>query len=872
MARTGGLPQPTITDDRALGGTKIQRSLRCNYDDSCELRRTFGTNTSDTTKTFSFWMKRGTNTGSTENIFSTTISGYIEGRLRINTDDTLQFEDRDASGGTSDGRRTTTRVFRDTDSWYHIMLVLDSTQGTELDRAKIYVNGTQDTNFSATRDISQNYSFSIFRSSVVNYIGNMSGSSEFFDGYLAEVNFIDGQALDPSYFGFTDSQTGIWMPKRYEGTYGNNGFYLDFSDRTSQATLGIDKSPNGNDFTIENIDVNDSMLDTPSNNFPTLRLLQFPPSSGSTTITKGNLRFRTGSTGNGGGGKRTTISTMAAKSGKWYFEVIDDSEMMYGIGSNYALQSGDSVDRPRYILLDYASYAYYGNAESGSYSSPAYGARNGYTANSDISQIYVDMDAPGSPVIYFGRNGQWGNNTGSTDTSAWNSNEPINGMRVADLSSVTDLFTRGDGNMVFMQSSRGGASDAVSTVNFGQDSTFTGQKSRGTFTDANGIGEFQYQPPKDALALCAANLPMDEGAIIRPQKHFDTLLYTGTGSSNIVDGLEFSPDLVWVKGRDTNGYEHMFIDSVRGGTKSLVPNAQDSESTHGGRSMTFLDRGVRWNSDSGNCNANGENYVLWCWKAGGSSNTYNINDVGYASATAAGLDGGTIDPTGASINTKCGFSIITYTGNGTAGATIAHGLGIKPAWIIIKCRSNTDNWMVNHQKIDHNSPEDYYLEFNEGTSRVNSTIMLNDTAPTSTLVTLGSDNSVNGSSRTYVMYCWSEIPGYSKFGRHIGNDNTDGIQVHLGFRPAWLMIKNISSSSRDWDIVNAKVSTSNPVTKYINANLSNGEDTYTYCDFLANGFKARNGGNTFNSSDDYVYFAFAEQPGRTPFSTSANAR
>ena len=264
--------------------------------------------------------------------------------------------------------------------------------------------------------------------------------------------------------------------------------------------------------------------------------------------------------------------------------------------------------------------------------------------------------------------------------------------------------------------------------------------------------------------------------------------------------------------------------------------------------------------------------MSWCWKAGGSSNTYNIDGKGYATATAAGLDGGTIDPTGASISTKCGFSIITYNGNGTAGATIAHGLGIKPAWIIIKCRSNTDNWMVNHQKIDHSDPEDYYLEFNEGTSRVNSTIMLNDTAPTSTLVTLGSDNSVNGSSRTYVMYCWAEIPGYSKFGRHIGNDNTDGIQVHLGFRPDWLMIKNISSSRRDWDIVNAKVSTSNPVTKYINANLSNGEDTYTYCDFLANGFKARNGGNTFNSSDDYVYFAFAEQPGRTPFSTSANAR
>ena len=164
MARAGGLALPTITEDRALGDAKIQRSLRFNGGDSPKMTRTFGTNTSNTTKTISFWLKRGKlGSSGMQNIFCTALSGYIEGRLRINTDDTLQFEDRDASGGTSDGRRQTTRVFRDTDSWYHIMLVLDSTQGTELDRAKIYVNGTQDTNFSATRDISQNYSFSIFR-------------------------------------------------------------------------------------------------------------------------------------------------------------------------------------------------------------------------------------------------------------------------------------------------------------------------------------------------------------------------------------------------------------------------------------------------------------------------------------------------------------------------------------------------------------------------------------------------------------------------------------------------------------------------------------------------------------------------------------
>ena len=235
MGRFSSLPTALITDDSALGGSTIEKSLRFNDGDSPELRRTFGTNTSNTTKTFSCWMKRGT-LGTAQNIMSTTISGSIEGRLRINSDDTLQFEDRDASGGTSDGRRQTTQVLRDTSSWYHIMLVLDSTESNEADRAKIYINGTQAT-IGADRTIAEDYSFSIFRSSAENYIGDGTGTGDHFDGYLAEVNFIDGQALGPEYFGFTEFQTGAWKPRGYDGTYGNNGFRLDFLYKTNNQTL-----------------------------------------------------------------------------------------------------------------------------------------------------------------------------------------------------------------------------------------------------------------------------------------------------------------------------------------------------------------------------------------------------------------------------------------------------------------------------------------------------------------------------------------------------------------------------------------------------------------------------------------------------------
>ena len=858
MARVGGLPLPTITDDRALGGAKIERSLRFTRGDSSYLSRALGSPTSDDKASVSVWVKR--TTPGTDNTFFDNYQGTND-RLSISlvgsTDgDKFGVYQRDSSGIVCN--LLTTQVFRDSDSWYHFLIAFDTTQGTAADRVKIYVNGTQITAFDTETYFSQNHNLRAGSGYTTN-IGRYGAGSNYFDGYLAELNYIDGQQLSPTDVGFTDGQTGIWMPKRYEGTYGNNGFHLDFNDRTSTTTLGIDKSPNGNDFTLSNLAVTDSMLDTPSNNFPTLRLMTFPPSSGSTTITQGGLRFQTGNTGNGGGGKRTTISTMSAKSGKWYFEVIDDSEMMYGIGSNYQIRSSDSVDRPRYILLDYASYAYYGNAESGSYSSPAYGARNGYTANSDISQIYVDMDAPGSPVIYFGRNGQWGNNTGSTDTSAWNSNEPINGMRVADLSSVTDLFTRGDGGMVFMQSSRGGASDAISTVNFGQDSTFTGQKSRGTFTDANGIGEFQYQPPRDALALCAANLPMDDGAFINPKEHFAAITYTGAQSNTKITGLLFEPDMIWCKSR-TQAYSHYIFDRLRGFDDShLIPNLSDAEGPSGDTTALggVTASGFFMSSASGISDSYQapNNYVAWCWKAGGAAVTNN--------------DGNTTSQV--SVNQKAGFSIVTYAGSGQP-RTIGHGLGKKPAWIISKSRDSTDDWMVWHQNIHTSNIGNYSIALNSTGGRDNASQYWYDSEPTSTVFTRGNYSSGDD----MIAYCWAEIPGYSKFGNYTGNGNSNGPFIHLGFRPAWFMLRRVDSGD-NWIVKDSARNTTNDVYFNLNPNsngVQNGSaGNVTTADFYANGFKIRGSDSGVNASDGrFIFMAFAEGSSRTPFSTFTNAR
>ena len=825
----------TITSDSALGSSVIQRSLRFDGGDSPKMTRTFGTNTSNTTKTISFWLKRSKlGSGGMQNIFCTALSGYIEGRLRINTDDTLQFEERGPGNGTSDGRRQTTAKLRDVNSWYHIMLVLDSTLGTEADRAKIYINGTQAA-ISADRTISQNYSFSFFRGSAENYIGEGTNEGSQLDGYLAEINFIDGQALDPSYFGFTDPVTGIWMPKRYEGTYGNNGFYLDFSDNTSATTLGIDKSPNGNDFTLSNLGTIDSTKDSPTNNYCNLN----PSNTTDVTFSVNNFK---GVFGNSNA--RTTMGSIGLKSGKWYYEVYYNSATSDALCIGFANAEYSPTHYQGNVTDAFAktdNVGYYG--AGGGFIYYAAGTRTSeftsedFTAG-DIIGVAADFD---KNEIYFYKNG-----------SVVSSANPYSYTFVdKDYLPCISNLTSGGGQTF--------------TVNFGHDSSFDGVKTAQGNTDENGDGDFYYPVPSGFKTICSRNVsPPTSPIITKPQRHFDTLLYTGTGSSNIVEGLEFQPDLVWVKGRETAGYEHMLIDSVRGGTKSLITNDTDSESTHGGRSMTFYPNGVRWNSDSGNCNANGEDYVLWCWKGGGA---------------AVSNSDGTITSS-ISVNQEAGFSIVSYTGNGTAGATVGHGLGKKPDWIILIRRDSVDNRYIYHQFMNQGSnPEQHYSELNFHAGATDSNKIHNDTAPTTSVFSLSNDNASNGNTYPYIAYCWTEIPGYSKFGEYRANGvDTNGPYTHLGFRPAWVMIKSMSLSNSDWTIFDNKRNTVNPANIHLAANQSHadGSDTYEVVDFLADGFRVTGlSGSAINYNTSYpllLYMAFAEQPSVTPFDTISNAR
>jgi hypothetical protein len=281
-------------------------------------------------------------------------------------------------------------------------------------------------------------------------------------------------------------------------------------------------------------------------------------------------------------------------------------------------------------------------------------------------------------------------------------------------------------------------------------------------------------------------------------------------------------------------------------------------------STTGFTLGADANADG--TNISGHTYVAWTWKAGGNSNTFNINDVGYATASAAGLTAGTITPTGASVNTKSGFSIVRYTGTG-ANATVPHGLGRKPSLTIIKNLDDASSWPVFTDIID-GSMDQLYLDTTDAKSD-----QAGLSALSSTTFSILSGSGSGASTKRYVAYVWAEIPGFSKFGSYTGNGSASGPFVFTGMRVRWLMIKN-SSDATSWVILDTARDTYNPEVSRLLANSSNAEATgVNVIDGLSNGFKLRDTDVAWNASGNtYIYAAFAETPTFNLYGAQSNAR
>ena len=775
----------------------ISRSLRFRSSASAFLNRTPATTSSQTTCTWSGWIKRTPN-------YTTTCLSATNGNGSSNNDETwfIIGSDNVASivnyvAGAFQANVSTPAVFRDPSAWYHVVFVWNTTSATSTDRCIIYVNGVRQTLTFTTTPSQNNTSW--FNTGNLHRIGAPSRNAQafgnnYYDGYMTEVNFIDGQALTPSSFGGTNAATGVWEPRPYTGTYGTNGFLLTFSDITSTATLGNDTSGNSNNWTTNNFSLTagatyDSMIDVPTQwigyntgdvasvtrgNYCTLN----PLSSTNVTLSNANLTVATTVSGTS-----NSFGTMGMpNTGKWYWEYVgtsDGREAFCGI-SNSA-RTGNVL--------------YYGGtgAKLVNNVETSYGAT--YT-NNDVIGVAVDVDT--GNVTFYKNNVSQG--------------------------AISNTLT----NDTFFPFFADGSSSAGSTiqVNFGQ-------------------RPFSYTPPAGFVSLCTTNLPSP--TILQGGQFFNPVLYTGTGSTQAITGVGFQPDFTWVKTRSSGVYGHALFDAVRGLPRRLASNLTEAENTTGsfGQVSAFSSNGFTvapGTDDFGETGANGLTYVAWNWNAGGSTVTNTAGSISSqvrASATS-------------------GFSIVTYTGTG-ANATVGHGLGVAPSMVIVKCRNTAGrSWAVYHASLGAAN----YLALNQTAASAAESTVWNNTAPTSTVFSIGTNTWTGANTNTYVAYCFAAVPGYSAFGSYTGNGSTDGPFVYLGFRPKFIMWKKTNTSTdAPWVIADTSRSPNNVVTSYLLPNSSDAEANFTLIDILSNGYKWRSfaaGGNA--NGDSYIYYAVAENP------------
>jgi len=336
------------------------------------------------------------------------------------------------------------------------------------------------------------------------------------------------------------------------------------------------------------------------------------------------------------------------------------------------------------------------------------------------------------------------------------------------------------------------------------------------------------------LALCTKNLP---DVAVTPSEHFNTVLYTGNnGASLAVSGVGFQPDFTWIKERSSTSH-HFLMDAVRGATKFLQSSTTIAEVDNSDVLQSFDSDGFTVGT-SGGTNAS-DTYASWNWKANGSGSS---NTDGSSNSTV-------------SANTDAGFSIVSYTGQSGA-QTIGHGLSKTPEMIILKNRSDADEWLVYYGYKDN------YLRLDTNAAEGDNTFW-NDTAPTPSVFSVGDSRPSNsGHGSNYIAYCFHSVDGYSKAdGFYIGNASTDGVFNYCGFSPKWIMIKR-KNAVNNWYIYDTARTANNPNGTVLLADSSNAEATQTYfqIDILSNGWKARASDGAINTSGEYIYLAFAETP------------
>ncbi len=783
----------------AAGPVQIERSLRFNSADSAYLSRAPAVAGNRKTWTWSGWVKRSLLGSSFQTIFGAGTGGSAEAAIRFNSDDTLEFYAWTAG---YNARLLTTQVFRDTSAWYHFVAVFDTPNATADQRIRLYVNGTEVTTFISRINPAQNYD-GYFNNSISHTIGDaVSGASpRFFNGYLADIHFIDGQALTPSSFTEVSATTGQLIPKAYTGSFGTNGFWLKFSDNSAAtaAALGNDYSGNNNDWTPNNLSVtagagNDSLVDTPTSygtdtyvggevrgNYCVLNAVN---TYGSTTLSNGNLEATLTT-----GGGAVAVGTIAVSSGKWYWEVTPSgSSNHWNIGIADSAASNKAFDGPNgwYYYADgrkvtNLSYTSYGSSFTGG----------------DVIGVALDMDA-GTVTFYK-------NNT--SQGTAFNSG--IAGKLIQPALNISATNSN------------------AFIVNFGQRA-------------------FAYTAPSGFKALVDTNLGAP--VVAKPSTVMDVKLYTGNGSTQTISGLGFSPDFAWFKSRSV-AENHVLSDTVRGADKQLFSNLTNAEQTNSTYVTSFTSDGFSLgsNTGTGGNNINGTTYVAWAWDAGSSTVTNTQGSI--TSQVRA--------------NASAGFSIVTYTGTGS-NATVGHSLNVTPSLVITKNRASvTAGWYVYHKNLS-GAGYVIYLNSTSAQVSDSTPWNSTAPTSTVFSVGTNSGTNGNGNNMVAYCFApvagYSAMGSYVGNG-----SATDGPFVYTGFRPRWMMIKRTDSAEQwyindaardDYNVTGKSLRAQSS-----GAEASTGGSNSSTWDILSNGFKLRDAGAGSNASGGtYIYYAVAENP------------
>jgi len=582
-----------------------------------------------------------------------------------------------------------------------------------------------------------------------------------------------------------------------------------------------------------------------SGNFCTLNpLAELGTSNDASTragsMSDGNLKY-VNLTGN------TAVGNFGVTSGKWYYEVYvssfnSDNGMIIGWANDlYNLDAelgynspGSPTGGQAFGLYSQNQTLLYGPSDGSTNSS--YGS--GTPTNGDIIRIWLDAD-----------NGRfWGGLNGTIHSSGDPSAGTGHGFGTGGSPHNIAISSR----TLYPAIGNWSAADATVIFNFGQDSSFQGAITAGTETDGNGFGNFKYSTD-GFLALCTANLPISEDIDPAktdddyPAKQFGAVTYTGNSpTGQAITGLGFKPDLVWAKMRNSS-QSHFLSDTTRGINKFVFSDITNAEGSTGGYATvysSFDSDGFTFSTSGSGPNDNSRTYAAHCWRANGG-------------VTASNTSGDINSTTQA--NTKSGFSIVTYTGNGSVAQSIGHGLSSgAPEFIIVKNRSQADAWAVYHVGTGNAA----HLILDTSAAQTTSSAYWGSFTPTTTLFKVGSDHKLNASGENYVAYLWHGVEGYSKFGTYIGNGDSDGTFVYTGFRPRMVFCKS-TTSAEHWVVADTARSTFNKVDKITKWNNSNSEasgDTYAI-DIVANGFKIKtNWGGLNEDNVTFIYGAWGDVP------------